>query len=211
MYGCLLFCEYTVGELDVLQKFQQKTLSDEIYDPYFKTFMGNIEEQIDINSESLWHWTSLAQHYGEPTRFVDITSDSLAALYFASENHDDLPGYVHIFRYNFNEVNRNNLGQVEFGDSFFDLMAIRDYIDGRHQAKPNRDATAVIVPSFPNRRVEAQKGCFCFTREIGIQAYWGGQLTFEITSKAGIRVELQRLGYTHETIYPKEYNKAYSC
>lgn len=200
--------EYTVGELEVLQKFQEKILSDEIYDPYFKTFMGNIEEQINVDSESLWHWTSLAQHYGEPTRLVDVTSDSLAALYFASEHHDDSPGYVHIFQQNFNEVNRNNLGKVEFGDSFFDLLAIKDHIDDRHPVKPQSDTTAVISPSFPNRRVEAQKGYFCFTRGVGIQAYWGGQLTFEITNKAEIRIELQRLGYTHETIYPKEYSKA---
>ena len=200
--------EFTIGELEIINGFQQKVISGEIYDSYFKTFIGDIEAEIDIRSESLWHWTSLAQHYDEPTRLVDVTSDCLAALYFASEKHDDLPGYVHIFQHNFNEVNRDNLGQVEFGDSFFDLIAIKDYIDGRHPVEPKSDTTAVILPSFPNRRVEAQKGCFCFTRGVGIQAYWGGQLTFEVSNKAKIRMELQRLGYTDETIYPQEYNKA---
>ncbi len=199
---------YTIGELDVLHNFQNKILSNEVFDPYFKTFIGDIEKEIDVNSESLWHWTSLAQHYGEPTRLVDITSDSLAALYFASEAHDELPGYVHTFRFNFNEVTRNNLSKVNFGDSFFDLISIEDHRDGLHPVKHNDDTTAVISPSFPNRRVESQKGCFCFTRKVGIQAYWGGQLTFEITNKAQIRTELQRLGYTDETIYPKEYSKA---
>lgn len=200
--------EYTVGELQVLKEFQEKLCRGEVYDPYFKTFIGSIEAAINIKSESLWHWTSLAQHYGEPTRLVDVTSDCLAALYFASEKYDDLPGYVHIFQYNFNEVNRNNLVKVKFGDSFFDLVAIQDYIDDRHPVRPNSDTTAVIFPSFPNRRVEAQKGCFCFTRAIGIQAYWGGQLTFEVSNKAKIRTELRRLGYTEENMYPIEYNQA---
>lgn len=201
--------EFTVGELDVLQKFQKKIQSGEIYDPYSKMFMGNINNEIDVRSESLWHWASLAQHYGEPTRLVDITSDSLAALYFASEKHDELPGYVHIFQQSFNEINRNNIEKVEFGDSFFDLMTIKDEIDYRYPVDPiSSDITSVISPSFPNRRVEVQKGYFCFTRAIGIRAYWGGQLTFEVSNKDNIRMELQRLGYTHETIYPNEYNKA---
>ena len=200
--------EYTVGELYVLREFQKKLLSGDVYDPYFETFIGNIEESINVKSESLWHWTSLAQHYGETTRLVDVTSDSLAALYFASDKYDDLPGYVHIFQYNFNEVNRNNLGKVEFGDSFFDLVAIKDHINDRHPVKPQSDTTAVIFPSFPNRRVEAQKGCFCFTRGVGIQAYWGGQLTFKIDNKVQIRTELERLGYTKETIFPREHNQA---
>jgi hypothetical protein len=80
--------EYTVGELEILKQFQIKIRSDEIYDPYFEVFLGNIEEEINVHSEALWHWTSLAQHYGEPTRLVDITSDCLAALYFASNKHD---------------------------------------------------------------------------------------------------------------------------
>lgn len=196
---------YTIGELEVLRNFQKKIISNEVSDPYFKTFIGDVKKEIDINSESLWHWTSLAQHYGEPTRLVDITSDSLAALYFASETHDHEPGYVYIFKDNFNEVNRNNLSKVNFGDSFFDLISIEDYINCRHPVKPNVDNTAVISPSFPNRRVESQKGCFCFTRKVGIQAYWGGQLSFKIINKAQIRIELERLGYTRETIYPNEY------
>jgi len=199
---------YTVGELDVLHNFQKKILAKQVHDPYFETFIGNIEEEININSESLWHWTSLAQHYGEPTRLVDITSDSLAALYFATQTHDEYPGYVHIFRDNFNEVTRNNLSKVNFGCSFFDIESIEDEIDGRDSVNPSDNTSIVIIPSFPNRRIEAQKGCFCFTRRVGIQAYWGGQLTFEITNKPQIRMELQRLGYTNETMFPNEYRRA---
>lgn len=200
--------EFSKGELEILEKFQQKVLSGEVFDPYFNTFIGNIEAKIDICSESLWHWASLAQHYGEPTRLVDVTSDCLAALYFACEKYDDEPGFVHVFQHNFNEVNRNNLALVKFGKTYFDLMTIKECIDDKYPFTPTSDTTAVISPSFPNRRVEAQKGCFCFTRAIGMQAYWGGQLTFEVNNKANIRTELQRLGYTHETIYPKEFNKA---
>ncbi|NRB40394.1 MAG: FRG domain-containing protein [Pseudomonadales bacterium] len=200
--------KYTIGELSILKGFQKKVISGEIKDPYFSSFIGDINKDIDVNSESLWHWTSFAQHYGEKTRLVDITSDSLTALYFASRQDDDQPGFVHIFMNNFNSANRNNLNLVEFGDTFFDLMAINEYIDDKHPVKPHDNTTAVISPSFPNRRVETQKGLFCFTREIDIQAYWGGQLTFEIINKDTIRSDLEKLGYTDDTVFPEEYSCA---
>jgi hypothetical protein len=202
----------TVGEYEILKKFQKKILLREIYDPYFESFLGDIAAEINLSDESLWHWASLAQHYGEPTRLVDVTADCLAALYFSCEKNHGENGFVHVFKHNYNEVNRNNIHLVKFGATYFDLLAVKDNVDDIYPRTPQSTTTAVISPSFPNRRVEAQKGSFCFTRAIEMQAYWGGQLTFEVDSrdenKKKILTQLERLGYTHETIYPHEFAKA---
>lgn len=200
---------YTIGELDLLREFQQKVISGDIRDPYFPVFIEDINGEIPINSENLWHWTSFAQHYGTQTRLADVTGDSLAALYFACEKNFDDNGYVHIFKDNFNTVDRGNLGLVNFGDSFFDVLEIKDDENDKHPRTPNGDTTTLIVPTFPNRRIEAQRGSFCFTRDINIAAYWGGQLSLEVLAendtKQQILTEMKRLGYTENSIYPPEY------
>ena len=96
-----------------------------------------------------------------------------------------------------------------FGDSFFDVLEIKDDENDMHPRTPNGDTTTIIIPTFPNRRIEAQKGAFCFTRDINIAAYWGGQLSIEILAendnKKKMLTELRRLGYTENSIYPPEY------
>jgi ArsR family metal-binding transcriptional regulator len=68
------------------------------------------------------------------------------------------------------------------------------------------DTTTVIIPTFPNRRIEAQKGAFSFTRDSNIQAYSGGQFTVEVLSnddnKKKILIDLEKLGYNEDSIFP---------
>jgi len=186
---------YTVGEFQLLRNFQSKVIRGEINDPYFSVFIQDVTAEINPSDESLWHWTAFAQHYGTKTRLADITSDSLAALFFACERNTDDNGFVHIFRDTYNIINStSNLNLVTFGGSYFDVLEIMDDENDKNPRKPEGNITTILIPKFPNKRIEAQKGAFCFTRDLDIPAYWGGQLSLEIPagSKVQILADLER-------------------
>lgn len=54
-----------------------------------------------VERDSLWHWLSVAQHYGLPTRILDWTYSPLIAMHFATANIDkyNLDGVIWAVNY----------------------------------------------------------------------------------------------------------------
>jgi len=99
------------------------------------------------NSESSLEWLSIMQHFGCPTRLLDVTASPYIALHFAlEEGHDDAVVYA----FNHREFKKIDIGVI--GREYQ-----RDVLENKKGSK------AFIIPYEPeqtNERLVAQQGAF---------------------------------------------------
>lgn len=196
---------FTRGELEALKKCQRNLFSGELSDEYFLKFINDPAAPIDVESVELLQWAALAQHYNHnqchPTRLIDITRDPLVALYFAVESEPEESGFVYYFKHNFNEITPKKV--LKHGGTYLDVLEVSDP-DDKYPCKPNEETLAVARTPFPNRRVEAQRGAFCWTRGTGFSCHKGAlMIEIEPAYKATILEELERLNYSDYALFPK--------
>ena len=100
----------------------------------FKKYAHNYVVERDTD----WHWLSIAQHHGLPTRLIDWTYSPYVALHFATNSMDDFDHDGAIWKINFAEVHK--LLQDEQRQALKVLGANIFSIDALANAIPDLDA-----------------------------------------------------------------------
>src|SRR5690606_10326303 len=166
-------------EVDLLERFQK----------YARPFLA--KEPVNR-----LEWLVIAQHYGLPTRLLDWTTNPLKALFFAVENPCNSDHGV--------------LWALE-------PLAWWNHMSASEQHLDETDKLVAYFPDHVNQRVSNQESCFTlfpfpadaspilsldnpdrYDEHIGRLA----KFIVPVDYKKDVRLELQKLGVTHRSMFP---------
>lgn len=155
----LLSC-LTQQELDEITRFQSSAPHDE----YFEKLVGNNPDHPG--------WFGYAQHYGAETRLVDVSTDPLVALYFASDQSRKCDGRVWMYPAppNIHGSQPPRTLHDAFEPAIADKQGLAFAQAGQLQTYQKRTTSDLLINSTflfdfeaPNKRVVAQRGKFLWS------------------------------------------------
>lgn len=174
---------------------------------YFNETLRHFPSEFE-NEKSYFEKLARMQHFGLPTRFLDITENPYIALFFACETNFDDYGEVRIYTVDSQKIKNYN-------DRILDekLKGILE------EKKDVGTENCVVLGKYSNRRIQNQKGLFLFCRDISEGSsvneleYKNANeknIVFTVSGKAkrNILDELEILGITKEFVYPDIENSA---
>ena len=122
---------------------------------------------LEPNTE--WHWLSVAQHHGLPTRLLDWTYSPLVALHFATEDIGAMDVDSAVWKINYAKVNRllqkdliqklATLGAEIFSvDALAEAIPTLDSLD--HRSSKDHEIAVFFEPPSLDERIVNQFGYF---------------------------------------------------
>lgn len=95
-----------------------------------KQFKKYAQGQV-VERDTEWHWLSIAQHHGLPTRLLDWTYSPLIALHFATEELNEYHKDGAVWKVNYSDV--HNILQAKQTESLDTLGARIFNVDSLHE------------------------------------------------------------------------------
>jgi hypothetical protein len=180
-----------------------------------KRFIQDARRHLEVTPDNFWDWLFLAQHHLVPTRLLDWSENALVGLYFAAQDHLDLPGDPLTARkgrvWLLRPTSLNDAGGFVFSSPRdVPLFGIDSILEEYHPFKPVphqlRPIAALAPRSFA--RISAQWGTFTianFPDALDAHPHAANylhSLEVPVAAKATIRAQLAVLGLEDRTIYP---------
>ncbi len=168
--------EYLLKHEDIIKK---ETISR--YPDKFNSFEKITPEDI-----------ALMQHYGLPTRFLDITFNPFVALFFASES-----------------VNKSE--KISLTGEVAVLKIPKDIVVYSSEYSSNKNKLCLVKTALDNPRIKSQNGAFLTFGDTGennqIPEDWFVlKIRIQNSKKKALRDELAIMNITESTLFPELEN-----
>ena len=170
------------------------------------------------NDKYIYNQIATMQHFGYPTRLIDITENPLIALYFACDGNFEYDGEIFIYEseedeiLNFEDKKLRCLEQIPT-NSFEDICKECNKLE--FCKKEIIKKSYIIQGVAKNERINNQSGSFIFVGISNEEKYCKNEIKKPImsiildkTMKKGILEILEKLNINGGTVYPDLLNLA---